>query len=406
MSTPKSLTLPDAARSVTFTAGDHTVGAIVIEPSGDVLGTALLVPGFTGSAEDFIHIFDPLARSGWRVVAIDLPGQKSSPGPKEESAYTLDELGRVVADLVEQLDRPHLLGHSLGGLVVQRAVARGARPASVTLLCSGGEALPEHRHGALPALASVLPEMPLDEVWVIKEELDRAKGWDPATPEAYEFVKARFIAHNPQALRTMALMLLHTPEMSELPGDLPVLVAYGVDDDAWTTEHQDGLATRHGGMSVRIPGAGHSPAVDAPAHTAAVLTSFWSGGLTQSSQGYDPLVDAHFPLVAQPSAPQEARQHLATITDSLDAALIVTELVANAISHGIGPFALHIDSDPPHITLRVSDSDPHTIPVELDAGLDQAHGRGMSLVASLAQQWGWERGPQGKVVWARVVVES
>ena len=40
-------------------------------PRGDVL----LVPGFTGSKEDFIAILEPLAAFGWRVAAMDLPGR-------------------------------------------------------------------------------------------------------------------------------------------------------------------------------------------------------------------------------------------------------------------------------------------------------------------------------------------
>ena len=51
-------------------------------------GDVLLVPGFTGSKEDFAPLLEPLSASGWRVTAIDLPGQYESPGPSRRAAYT------------------------------------------------------------------------------------------------------------------------------------------------------------------------------------------------------------------------------------------------------------------------------------------------------------------------------
>ena len=41
---------------------------------------ALLIPGFTGSKEDFIPVLQPLASAGRRVVAIDMRGQYQSQG--------------------------------------------------------------------------------------------------------------------------------------------------------------------------------------------------------------------------------------------------------------------------------------------------------------------------------------
>ena len=38
-------------------------------------GTVLMVPGFTGSKEDFRFLLAPLAEQGWRVVAVDQRGQ-------------------------------------------------------------------------------------------------------------------------------------------------------------------------------------------------------------------------------------------------------------------------------------------------------------------------------------------
>ncbi len=399
MSTPRSLQLPVGARRTSL---DH-VGAIEVPANGSVRGTALLVPGFTGGAEDFIHLLDPLARLGWHVVAIDLPGQQRSPGPDVELAYTLDALGAKIAALIADLDVPHVVGHSLGGLVVQRAVQHGAQPASVTLLCSGAGALPSDRHGPLPLLMGVLPAMPLDEIWAVKEQLDREQGWDPS-PEVYEFMKQRFVDHNPYALRAMTQILLEHDLLETLPTQLPVLIAFGAEDDAWTLEHQHALAERHDGLAVRIANAGHSPAVDQPEHTAALLSEFWRAthGFGTDRAGYHADVDVQCALPHDASAAQLARAQVATVSDSDTAALIATELVANAIAHGAGPISLELAVSDEMLTIRVLDADPHAIPLEIDAQDFAVSGRGLALVNALATDWGWSRDQQGKTVWASV----
>ena len=57
---------------------------------------------------------------------------------------------------------------------------------------------------------------------------------------------------------------------------LPAFVLYGEDDDAWPTEQQRDMAARLGAERNCIPGAAHSPNVEAPATTALALTKFWN----------------------------------------------------------------------------------------------------------------------------------
>ena len=147
MSTPTSLELPEGTRRGTVETARGSFAALDAMPAAGPceLGTALLVPGYTGSKEDFIAILGQLAAAGRRVVAIDLRGQYQTAGPDDPAGYDVAELGADVTAVAEATEASHLLGHSFGGLVARAAVIDGYAPASLTLLSSGPAALPGSR---------------------------------------------------------------------------------------------------------------------------------------------------------------------------------------------------------------------------------------------------------------------
>jgi pimeloyl-ACP methyl ester carboxylesterase len=57
---------------------------------------------------------------------------------------------------------------------------------------------------------------------------------------------------------------------------LPVLVAHGVGDDAWSPAAQEEMARRLGARYAVVPDAAHSPAAEQPAATARLLLDFWA----------------------------------------------------------------------------------------------------------------------------------
>ena len=68
-------------------------------PGGCERAPALLVPGYTGSKEDFLAIAGLLAGRGRQVVAIDMRGQFETPGADDHEGYSPAALGRAVARL-------------------------------------------------------------------------------------------------------------------------------------------------------------------------------------------------------------------------------------------------------------------------------------------------------------------
>jgi len=92
--------------------------------------------------------------------------------------------------------------------------------------------------------------------------------------------------------------------------------------------------------------------------------------------------------------------------DQTSLALIASELVTNAIIYGTEPVTLTVSYQHGEVILEVADSDPRLDSVRIrDVDVprpgEQLGGRGLRLVASIADEWGVRPEPSGKTVWAR-----
>lgn len=282
MSRPPILDLPAGARAYRLTTrrGEFAVHEM---GTGD-RGTALLVPGFTGSKEDFLGLLEPLARAGFRVVAVDGRGQYETGGPRDEAAYEQAELASDVlaqaAALAGPNGRPHLLGHSLGGLIARAAALRDAsRFASLTLLSSGPGAVCTAQQTRLKMLLGALPVMDMEAVWQAMRELDPPEAADERTPPAVAgFLHRRWLANVPEQLTATGRQLIGEPDRTaELAAaGLPLHVLSGQQDYAWPVTEMDRLARDTGARRTVVRGAEHSPNAEQPRETARALAAAWS----------------------------------------------------------------------------------------------------------------------------------
>jgi pimeloyl-ACP methyl ester carboxylesterase len=279
MSVPQHLR-PDALVShARIAARSGELAALVATPPADVERRrgVLLVPGYTGSKEDFWHLLPLLARLGHPATAIDLRGQHESGGPEDVAAYTTEALGADVASLLADSAEPlHLVGHSFGGLVCRAAVLAGAAVRSLTLLCSGPGALGGNRAMLVDLMRPMLGDGGVPAVWEATAALVPPTPGQPA--EVTDFIKSRFLNSPAAALLGMGEELVGAPDrVDELAKvDVPILVACGANDDAWPPQLQADMAQRLNAQYVEIPDAGHSPAVDQPEAVAQTLASFWA----------------------------------------------------------------------------------------------------------------------------------
>jgi pimeloyl-ACP methyl ester carboxylesterase len=345
VSTPTSLALPAGVRRTKIPTSRGSFAALEALPVPGVCEreTALLVPGYTGSKEDFIAILDQLAAGGRRVIAIDMRGQYQSAG--SPGGYSPQALGADIAAIARATGTRHLLGHSYGGLVAREAMLgdlAGDGIESFTLMSSGPAALTGPRADELrmtlavlgvpdgisnPGAGGTFPPDPADAeaegtfppdppdgstarpldhqapsveqiagVWKAYLEPKAIAAGTP--PEIVAFLRDRMLGNDPAALVAMAWNILtaadRTDELARLEG-VPMLVIYGENDDSWSPSAQDLMARRLGARRVCIPGAVHSPNVEAPATTASALTDFWDtaekhdhGSLRPIGDRFDP----------------------------------------------------------------------------------------------------------------------
>jgi len=253
--------------------------------------TALLIPGYTGSKEDFAPLLDPIATGGFDAIAIDLPGQYESGGPDDEAAYLPAALGGVIAELIGKLAADGgpvvLLGHSYGGLVARAAVLASGPVAGLTLMDTGPSELPEGlRRQALDLGEPAMRTHGIEAAQKLREQLDAMNPPRPGhSPALTAFLRERFLRSTPAALLGKARALRTEPDLvSSLArvlhtSGIPCLVCCGEFDDAWPVSTQRDMADRLDADFAVIPAARHSPNTENPEELLATLLPTWRSWL-------------------------------------------------------------------------------------------------------------------------------
>jgi pimeloyl-ACP methyl ester carboxylesterase len=280
VSTPRRLGVPPGVVRVGVRTDRGEFAALRADPAATTNGSVVFVPGWTGSKEDFGEVLRPLADEGFTVLAYDQRGQFET--ATVDGGYAFADFAADLTAIATTLPQPvHVVGHSFGGLVVQRAVIAAPHVyRSATLLCSGPGSLPEPMHARLRQMADAISMHGLAVAYAAKVAYDSSRpDYVAPPPEVAAFLERRFTSNAAESLRRISLHLVEaTDVIDELAAaGVPLLVAYGAGDDGWPPEVQDVMAKRLNADVAVIPGGGHSPQVNAPAATVSVLTQFWTG---------------------------------------------------------------------------------------------------------------------------------
>ena len=225
----------------------------------------VLVHGWTGSRHDWDDVASALAGDR-HVVAYDHRGHGDSTHTGDPATYTFEQLVQdldaVLAELAPAPARIDLLGHSMGGVVVQWwALQNPERVRSLVLMDTAGQAsggLPmlvlkrsaklgrEQGMGAVvdAAVAAFGADLPEADADALRATLGRSLG-----------------AMDPEAFLALAEELQsHRSVLEELGGlTCPTTVIVGEHDDGLRGAADDLAAAVPGAHLVVIPEAGHSP---------------------------------------------------------------------------------------------------------------------------------------------------
>ncbi|MFF1406974.1 alpha/beta fold hydrolase [Streptomyces sp. NPDC058294] len=288
MSRPPSFVPPPGARaySLRTARGDFAVVDAPVAGGVEPRGVALLLPGFTGSKEDFNPLHVPLAARGYRTVAVDGRGQFESDGPgTDESAYAQEELARDVLAQAEAIGGPvHLLGHSLGGQIARAAVLLDHTPfLSLTLMASGPAQISTAQQARVKLLRDALAVLGMPEVWQAIQGMEAPE--ETGTPslddglDDRDDLRRRWLGTKPAQLLATGRQLCTEPDrVAELAAvGLPFHVLSGSRDDTWPLPLLDDMAVRLGARRTVVEGAEHSPNTDRPLETARAIAGFWDG---------------------------------------------------------------------------------------------------------------------------------
>ncbi|MEU6311992.1 alpha/beta fold hydrolase [Streptomyces sp. NPDC047014] len=215
------------------------------------------------------------------VIAVDLPGFGASAPLPPGVPYTLDSIAPALGALCAALgiERPHVAGNSLGGLL---ALEMGRRNLvrSITALSPAGfwtEAERRYAFGTLLAMRAGARSLPVPAVRRLARS---AAGRAALTGSIY----ARPSRRSPEDVVAETLALRHATGFEatlaaggsvrfthDVP-DVPVTVAWGTRDRLLL--RRQGVRAKQtipGARLVRLPGCGHVPMHDDPALVARVV---------------------------------------------------------------------------------------------------------------------------------------
>lgn len=215
---------------------------------------ALLVHGIFAGAWCFDGWLARLAERGVRAAAVDLRGR---PGSRPVADIGRVSLADYVDDVVEAATHTGaslLVGHSMGGLLVQAAAARGVGRAMALLAAAPPRGIPvvspRLAWRQLPHLPAMLASRPI--VGSLAEH--RALTLNRMPPETHEAVVARFVPDSGRVARELSLGALRVPPAAVR---IPTLVVIAGEDRFVVPRIGEALARRYGAAVRRYPEHAH-----------------------------------------------------------------------------------------------------------------------------------------------------
>lgn len=239
----------------------------------------VLIHGNSASMDVFRRQFDSPLLQSRRMIALDLPGHGGSADAADSHAYTLPGYAAVVTEALEKLgvERPVLLGWSLGGHIAMEMMASGAELSG--LVITGA---PPIQPGLLGMLRGMRPEF---ELFLA----GRGRLSERETRRFAEIclgpcVDAAALAHiqrtDARARTTLSRSMMRGVGEDERWAvehlDIPLAVINGSGEPFARLDYLEHIRYAHlwEGRSHMLPGLGHAPFLEGPEAYNALLARF------------------------------------------------------------------------------------------------------------------------------------
>ena len=243
----------------------------------------------------YILVYEPrdsgLSDSFANGTVYDVPTiMGAAMGSGVRADYDLDDLANELIGLTDQLgfSGAHLIGYSMGGMIIQRAALRAPSFASLTLVFTSSGA-PHLSQGspesAMASLALTQPQAETERVTAGMRLIEITNGKTLGKSEAearHEIEASQKRAYRPDGVGRMMMALLSSApafdRLSEL--EMPVLVLSAEQDCFFGPDHAQDLIERitHAQL-MEIAGSGHN----LPEPVGAEILRLWSAHQNKSS---------------------------------------------------------------------------------------------------------------------------
>jgi pimeloyl-ACP methyl ester carboxylesterase len=278
---------------------DETKSAEVNEPGGRILklpgGEMQVVEHGPHNAPPIVLIHCFTCAINWwdgviprldrdhRVIAVDLPGHGGSEKPT--SGYSIPDQADLVAQALARLgvSDAEVVGHSLGGAVVTALAERSPQLVERVVIV---DTPPTHEKGDLGLLAKLVFVPVIGEaLWRIKPDFATRKGLEVAFAPGFDVPDAfvedvntmTYSAYNRSARDSEDYSKEEGLDQRMKESGKPLLVIMGAEEqiiDEPAARLAEYRRTYPGTRTKLIQGAGHSPNVEKPAETAALVLAF------------------------------------------------------------------------------------------------------------------------------------
>lgn len=275
---PASLTTEGA------TLVETTSGELQVLDTGETANPdsmpIVLIHG-SGGAINWWDDVIPLLSEDHRVIAVDMLGYGGSSKPKE--GYSVESQSSLIAQVLAKLDveKATVVGHSFGAMVAASLAESSPELVAGVVVIDMG---PDRSYGGLKGTAKAA-QLPLigQAMWRIAPdfmiERNVAQGFAPGfdVPDKYvEDVRRMTYPAYHDSYSASKDYSSEKPLNERLQATgVPLLVIFGEEDQMFDArESISAYAAVPGVQTLLIPGAGHSPQVEAPAETANAIRKF------------------------------------------------------------------------------------------------------------------------------------